>query len=808
MNPEDPKVVALLLGEAESLSPEERAEAEALLAGEGEAEEIRKAIRLLREGFSREELPQLLEEQRRVILEEASRLFLSQKELAPSSNPWASRLSRLLQFPLWIPALAVISLSLLILAIFHPWPREQRSAGAGAKRQIVASSTERRNETTHAPPVASATRTEEIPPSAVRARAEEAKPAPTPPPGSVAQGKSPNGMAGAAEGRAEQPLPARPHEQSPSPVDDTTTRKEVAQARPSHRRRHRGKNRVAATPKEREATASTDPATGGADLGAAVEGAAVDAGAAIGAPAEAAIAVMRGVLLGHRVHSWEFSAGSEGDLDSRPPWNRNAFDASPENQFLFVREHPLSTFSADVDTASYTIVRRFLLEEKQLPPKGAVRIEELINYFAYDYPGPKGGDLFAVNMEVASCPWAPKHRLVRIGVKARELPPESLPPSNLVFLIDVSGSMGMPKKLPLVQKSLDYLIDQLGEKDQVGIVVYAGASGCVLLPTSDKRKIREALKKLEAGGSTNGASGIEMAYELAEKNFLKEGNNRVILATDGDWNVGTTSQSELLDLIAKKAKKKIYLTVLGFGMDNLNDSMLVKLADRGNGNYAYIDTLEEAHKVFGESLHKTLFTVAKDVKFQVEFNPKEVAAHRLIGYEKRLLAKEDFNDDTKDAGEIGAGHTVTVLYEIIPAGGELPPHAGVDPLKYQANWKQEDRGSAPLSENGTSGELLTVKIRYKKPDGEKSERLEFPLTDRGLEWQKSSEDFRFAAAVAAFGQLLKNSPLRGESSWQLVRRLAEEGRGKDPYGYRSSFLELVKQASSLPAQTKEGDEEG
>ncbi|MDD4931874.1 MAG: VWA domain-containing protein [Methylacidiphilaceae bacterium] len=767
MNPDDPKITALLLGEREILTPEEVEEWESLLAGNPEVKEIRRAVQLLQEGFAQEEL-HLGEEQRRRLEKAARNLFSLEKEKTLWPNRWVAWLPWRPQGPFLTPALAGLFFSLLValvFVLFDPFPSphsQERSGFADANRGVPVAAAERETKPNPAPASAA-------PASSIAAAA-----IPTPPP------QAGNLVAG--------PVPSSSRPQALLPPD-VRARSEKAAAPPSSspaRVAHAGSGghaRKRLAPSAQQTAEAEGMAVPWADGMAAATGA---------------------CLMPMPLVSDLFQALEPGDPASAG--NRNAVDALQENRFLLVYDHPLSTFSADVDTASYAIVRRYLLEGRTLPPKGAVRIEELINYFPYDYPGPTGDDPFSVSMESASCPWAPKHRLVRIGIKARELPREAVPPSNLVFLIDVSGSMAMPKKLPLLKKSLGYLVDRLGEKDQVGIVVYAGASGCVLLPTSDKRKIRHALAALEGGGSTNGASGIEMAYDLAEKNFLKEGNNRVILATDGDWNVGTTSQSELLALIAKKAKQKIYLTVLGFGMDNLNDSMLVKLADRGNGNYGYIDNLQEAHKVFGEDLHKTLYTVAKDVKFQVEFNPRKVSAHRLIGYEKRRLAKEDFNDDTKDAGEIGAGHTVTALYEIIPAEGRQPSHSEVDPLKYQPNSQETGGGGSSSVDPAASNELLTVKIRFKKPDEEKSQRLEFPFTDRGQEWESSSEEFRFAAAVAAFGQMLKKSPLRGESSWKLVRRLAQEGQGKDPYGYRSSFLALVERAGSLQPDSKEEEE--
>jgi Ca-activated chloride channel family protein len=350
-------------------------------------------------------------------------------------------------------------------------------------------------------------------------------------------------------------------------------------------------------------------------------------------------------------------------------------------------------------------------------------------------------------------------------------------------------------KLPLLKRSLGLLIDELGEKDRVAMVVYAGSSGCVLEPTHDKAKMRRALDRLEAGGSTNGGSGIQLAYKIAKAGFIKDGTNRVILATDGDWNVGITNQSDLLDMIADKAKGGVFLTVLGFGMGNLKDSMLVKLADKGNGNYGYIDTLTEAKKLLVEQISGTLVTIAKDVKIQVEFNPAQAAGYRLIGYEKRLLAKEDFNDDKKDAGEIGAGHTVTALYEVVPAGKDVPDAATVDALKYQA-----PAGEKPGTKNqepGTSPELLTLKLRYKAPDGDTSKLLAFPLTDTGAPLEKSSRDFRFAAAVAGYGMLLRDSPHKGSATWDSVRKLAIEGKGEDATGYRAEFISLLEKAQSL-----------
>lgn len=463
-----------------------------------------------------------------------------------------------------------------------------------------------------------------------------------------------------------------------------------------------------------------------------------------------------------------------------------------DNPFLTATQNPLSTFSIDVDTASYANVRRFL-NAGQLPPPDAVRIEELLNYFTYDYPPPAGGDEappFSANMEVAECPWAPTHRLVRIGLKGRTIASDRRPKSNLAFLIDVSGSMDEPNKLPLVKRAMQMLTSQLGENDRVAMVVYAGSSGLVLPSTTadHTQAIMNAIENLSAGGSTNGGEGINLAYDIAQQYFVKGGVNRVILCTDGDFNVGVTSPGDLTRMIEEKAKSGVFLSVFGFGMGNLKDSTLESLADKGNGNYGYIDTLNEARKVFVEQLSGTLVTIAKDVKIQVEFNPAKVAAYRLIGYENRLLRAEDFNNDQKDAGEIGAGHTVTALYELVPVG--QPIASGVDPLKYQ-----QPPAVAPAATG--SNESLTLKLRYKQPDGETSKLLEFPATDSGKGFAQASPDFQFAAAVAAFGMQLRNSPHKGSWTLNAVREVAQQNRGADPFGYRAEFTELVGKARGL-----------
>jgi len=473
-------------------------------------------------------------------------------------------------------------------------------------------------------------------------------------------------------------------------------------------------------------------------------------------------------------------------------FNTETYDRVVSNPFVRVTDRPLSTFSIDVDTASYSNVRRFL-RAGRLPPKGAVRVEELINYFRYDYAPPKGDAPFATHVEIAACPWNTAHRLVRIGLKGKVVRNASRPASNLVFLLDVSGSMRPANKLPLVRKAMALLTEQLGENDRVAIVVYAAASGLVLPPTGCDRKetVLAALDRLTAGGSTNGGQGIRLAYRTAAKSFVRGGTNRVILCTDGDFNVGVTDQSELLRLIESNAKGGVFLSVLGFGMRNYKDSTLEKLADKGNGNYAYIDDLAEAKKVLVEQMTGTLVTIAKDVKIQVEFNPTRVAAYRLIGYENRLLRKEDFNDDAKDAGEIGAGHTVTALYEVVPAGREIDTPA-VDGLKYQA--------AVTLTDAARSSETLMLKLRYKAPDGEKSKLLVLPVTDGGKSFSHASADFRFAAAVASFGMILRESKHKGNYTIDGVIELAASSLGHDESPYRTEFLALARKAKNLMAK--------
>jgi Ca-activated chloride channel family protein len=476
-------------------------------------------------------------------------------------------------------------------------------------------------------------------------------------------------------------------------------------------------------------------------------------------------------------------------LEQDPAMNTEAYSRIDENPFYQVQTRPLSTFSADVDTASYANTRRFL-RDGQLPPKDAVRIEELVNYFHYDLPAPPKGQPFSITTEVGPSPWNAKFQLVRIGLKAPEIDEAKVPARNLTFLIDVSGSMFDAHKLPLLKRALMLLVEQLRPQDKVAMVVYAGNSGLVLPSTSGKEKsvIRDALAALEAGGSTNGAAGIQLAYEVAQKNFIKDGINRVILCTDGDFNVGTTSEGDLTRLIEDKREHGVFLTVLGFGMGNLKDATMEKLADRGNGNYAYIDSIEEARKVLVKEAGATLVTVAKDVKLQVEFNPALVAGYRLVGYENRLLHDQDFNDDKKDAGDIGAGHSVTALYEIVPAGTAVPG-SKVDALKYQAT-------ASPTSAAG-SGELMTVKIRYKDPTATTSKLLSQPVKGAQSELARTSVDFRWAVAVAGFGMMLRESPNRGNLTWQQVSALAEGALGTDAEGYRKELVGLIGKAAKL-----------
>jgi Ca-activated chloride channel family protein len=485
------------------------------------------------------------------------------------------------------------------------------------------------------------------------------------------------------------------------------------------------------------------------------------------------------------------SAKAHADETARQ-LNTDEYERLYENDFLSAKDNPLSTFSIDVDKASYSIVRRFL-HNSQMPYQDAVRIEELVNYFTYDYPKPTDTHPFSIYTELADCPWNSAHKLLHIGLQGKTVPMQNLPPSNLVFLIDVSGSMEGPDRLDLVKASFALLTKQLRAIDRVAIVVYAGNAGLVLPSTSgaEKKKILDALGRLEAGGSTAGGQGIELAYKVAKENFVKGGNNRVILATDGDFNVGVSSTSELIRMVEEKRNEGIFLTVLGFGMGNYKDERMEQLADKGNGNYAYIDNLMEGKKVFVSEFGGTLFTIAKDVKIQVEFNPAKVKSYRLIGYENRMLKKEDFNDDKKDAGEIGSGHSVTAIYEV-ELGDGRHGDGKTDKLKYQT--------SEVASSATQSNELCTIKLRYKAPDGEVSKLIERTVPAQPVALEQASPTFRFAAAVAEFGLLLRNSEHKGQASYQQVLELATEAKGNDEEGYRAEFIGLVKQAKLISEQ--------
>lgn len=468
-------------------------------------------------------------------------------------------------------------------------------------------------------------------------------------------------------------------------------------------------------------------------------------------------------------------------------YNTEEYDLISENSFKNAKDNPVSTFSIDVDKASYSNIRRFL-NSGQKPIKDAVRIEEMINYFDYDYPDPQGEHPFSIYTEYSDCPWNKSNRLLHIGIQGKRLDYNDFKPSNFVFLIDVSGSMSPQNKLPLLKQSFIKLLDTLGRNDKVSIVVYAGAAGLVLPPTPayQKEKIKAAIENLKSGGSTAGGAGIQLAYKTAEEGFIQDGNNRVILATDGDFNVGVSSTSELVRIIEEKRKTGIYLTILGFGMGNYKDGRMEQISNAGNGNYFYIDGIKEADKVFGREMRANLFTIAKDVKIQIEFNPMNVKSYRLVGYENRLLNKEDFEDDKKDAGELGPGHTVTAIYEITP-NDSTDVSQESDDLKYQS-----DR---VLS--GNTNELMTLKFRYKLPEGDKSILIEQIVNNEPISIQKSSEAFRFSAAVAIFGMLLRDSEYKGISDYGMVMELAKNAFGKDPYGEKKEFLELLRKAKEI-----------
>ena len=477
--------------------------------------------------------------------------------------------------------------------------------------------------------------------------------------------------------------------------------------------------------------------------------------------------------------------GNTNTVNINPPLpstpNQEDYEVFVENQFETPKNAPLSTFSIDVDNASYTNIRRFI-NNGQAVPKDAVRIEEMMNFFKYNYPQPKDNHPFSINTEYSNCPWNSKHQLLKIGLQGKNIPTENLPASNLVFLIDVSGSMSDPNKLPLLKQSMKILVNELRKEDKVAMVVYAGAAGLVLPPTSgdQKQTIIDALDNLNAGGSTAGGAGIELAYKTAIANFIKGGNNRVILATDGDFNVGTSSNKDMETLIEEKRKSGIFLTCLGYGMGNYKDSKMEILANKGNGNYAYIDNIQEANRFLGKEFKGSMFAIAKDVKIQIEFNPKHVQAYRLIGYENRKLRPEDFKNDAIDAGELGSGHTVTALYEIIPTG--IESDYSIPDLKY----------TQAANTANYSNELATIKFRYKKPDGEKSIEMIQTIEDKTKSLATTSEDFKFSAAVAWFGLKLRDSKLVTDKESKSILRLSKQALSKDPEGYKAEFVRLVE----------------
>jgi Ca-activated chloride channel homolog len=495
-----------------------------------------------------------------------------------------------------------------------------------------------------------------------------------------------------------------------------------------------------------------------------------------------------GVAAQYSIRSYESQNVFPGNNND---FNTEGYASVNENGFKNVINNPLSTFSIDVDNASYSNVRRYI-NMGQLPPPDAVRIEEMINYFKYEYPEPSGEQPFSVYTEMAVCPWNRNHQLLHVGLRGMSINKSSLPASNLVFLIDVSGSMSSPNKLPLLKTAFGLLVNELRPQDKVAIVVYAGAAGLVLesTPGNMKESIMAAIDNLEAGGSTAGGAGLRLAYSEAWKNFIRGGNNRIILATDGDFNIGESSNGGMERLVEEKREQGVFITVLGFGMGNLKDDKMEIIADKGNGNYSYIDNLQEARKVLVREFGGTLFTIAKDVKFQIEFNPAKVQSYRLIGYENRVLSDEDFNDDTKDAGEMGAGHNVTALYELVSSGSDDLIRS-IDPLKYQKT------SSVIKSESGYSSEYLTIKLRYKKPDGKTSMLLEKPVGGSAKEMDATSDNLRFAAAVTEFGMILRRSEFKGNATLEGASELARSARGDDEDGYRSELIRLIDSVKDM-----------
>lgn len=482
-------------------------------------------------------------------------------------------------------------------------------------------------------------------------------------------------------------------------------------------------------------------------------------------------------------------ADEEAADDSFVRHNTEEYDLIKENEFKGVKDNPLSTLSIDVDTASYSNVRRYL-SGSQLPPKDAVRIEEMINYFKYSYPQPQGEHPFSINTEISEAPWNKSNRLMLIGIQGKSLNYNDLKPCNFVFLLDTSGSMNSPEKLPLLKKSLALMLKGLNKNDRIAIVAYAGSAGLVLpsTPATKSDTILGAFEKLNAGGSTAGGEGIILAYKIAKENLIKEGNNRVILCTDGDFNVGASSTSEMVRLIEEKRKDDIYLTICGFGMGNYKDGRMEQISNAGNGNYFYIDSIKEAEKVFVKEMRANMFTIAKDVKIQIEFNPLKVKSYRLIGYENRVMAKEDFDNDKKDAGELGAGHTVTALYEIVPADGDSSQDKSIE-LRYQESKIKKDAASG--------NEIMVLKMRYKPIKEDKSKLIVKTVIDENIKFGKTSENFRFASAVAGFGMLLRDSQFKNDLTAKDVIKIAKDAKGYDEEGYRSEFIGLVEQYSLL-----------
>ncbi len=504
-----------------------------------------------------------------------------------------------------------------------------------------------------------------------------------------------------------------------------------------------------------------------------------------------------GVMVSGKLLNNELYDRTRRTGDAEKGFNREGYDAITENRFQSVTEQPLSTFSIDVDAASYSNIRRYI-QNNQLPPAGAVRIEEMINYFSYEYPQPKENQPFSIHTEIAECPWNKKHQLMLVGLQGKQIDLTDLPASNLVFLVDVSGSMYAENKLPLVKASLKLLADQLRPEDKVSIVTYAGSAGLVLTATSGeyRTKIKEAIDRLEAGGSTAGGAGIQLAYKVAREQYKEKGNNRVILCTDGDFNVGQTSDAALETMIEQERKSGVFLTILGYGMGNYQDAKMQKLADKGNGNHAYIDGISEAKKVLISEFGGTLYTIAKDVKLQIEFNPQYIKGYRLIGYENRMLAKEDFNNDQKDAGDMGSGHTVTAIYELVPPDTDIPGYVSVDTLKYQ----HSDLQKQAKNTRAYGDERVTIKLRYKEPDGEQSKLITEVVKNKPLKFTQASNNLRFAAAVASFGLALRGSAYKGSADFDQTLSLAKSALGIDKEGYRREFIQLVEKAQQMALQ--------